>query len=84
MYYVYILQNPKGILYKGYTSDLEKRIEQHNSNDGFVSYTNKKGPWRLVYKEEYANESEARKREKFFKTGKGREFLKETIGRLSA
>ena len=80
MYNVYILQNPKGILYKGYTSDLTRRLVQHNADDGFHSYTNKKGPWKLVYKEEYANEDEARVREKFFKTGKGREFLKENIG----
>ncbi|PIR48715.1 endonuclease [Candidatus Peregrinibacteria bacterium CG10_big_fil_rev_8_21_14_0_10_55_24] len=81
MYYVYVVQNPKGKLYKGFTNDLEKRIIQHNANDGFSSYTNNKGPWKLVHREEYANEREAREREKFLKTGKGREFLK---GRLSA
>ena len=57
---------------------------QHNANDGFSSYTKSKGPWKLVHKEEYDNEKEARKREKFFKTGKGREFLKDAIGQLSA
>ncbi|MBU0766613.1 GIY-YIG nuclease family protein [Patescibacteria group bacterium] len=84
MYYVYVLQNPKGVLYKGYTNNLEKRLEQHNSNNGFVSYTSKRGPWKLVHKEKYENENEAKEREKFLKTGKGREFLKMSIGRLSA
>ena len=84
MYHVYVIQNPKGILYKGYTSNLNKRLEQHNADDGFQSYTKKKGPWTLVYKEEYTNEDEAKRREKFLKTGKGREFLKKEIGRLSA
>tara|TARA_Y100000310_G_scaffold284055_1_gene306476 strand:+ start:585 stop:806 length:222 start_codon:yes stop_codon:yes gene_type:complete len=61
MYYVYVLRNPKGILYKGYTSDLDKRLKQHNANDGFSSYTRKRGPWKLVHKEEYVNENEAKK-----------------------
>ena len=84
MYYVYVLQNPKGKLYKGFTSDLEKRLSQHNSEDGFSSYTNSEGPWKLVHKEEYENADEAKQREKFFKTGNGRQFLKGKIGRLSA
>jgi len=84
MHYVYVIQNPKGILYKGYTTNLAVRLEQHNSNDGFHSYTNKKGPWTLVYKEDFQTKQEAIEREKFLKTGKGREYLKNIIGRLSA
>tara|TARA_Y100000310_G_C20640886_1_gene793828 strand:+ start:1136 stop:1393 length:258 start_codon:yes stop_codon:yes gene_type:complete len=81
MYYVYVIQNPNGKLYKGFTNNLEKRLVQHNANDGFSSYTKNRGPWKLMYQEKYGNESDARMREKFLKTGKGREFLK---GRLSA
>lgn len=81
MYYAYVIQNAQGKLYKGFTSDIQKRIHQHNSNEGFSSYTSNKGPWKLVYAEEFDTEKEAREREKFFKTGKGREFIQ---GRLSA
>lgn len=81
MYYAYVIRNPAGTLYKGSTSDLEKRLNQHNGGSGFRSYTSARGPWELVYKEEFENEEEAKLREKFFKTGKGREFIK---GRLSA
>ena len=84
MYYVYVLRNPKGILYKGFTSNLKKRLKQHNSNDGFLSYTNNRGPWKLIYKEEYETEKNARFREKFLKSGVGREFLKKQLVRLSA
>ena len=84
MYFVYVLENPKGKLYKGFTSNPEKRISQHNANDGFSSHTSKRGPWKLVYQEEFSTEKEARQREKFLKTGVGREFLKKQIGRLSA
>lgn len=79
MFYVYVLQNPEGILYKGYTSNLEQRMEQHNSTDRLHAYTKGKGPWTLVHKEEYAIKEEAMRREKFLKTGKGRDFLKTVL-----
>jgi putative endonuclease len=75
MYFVYILKNPKGVLYKGQTDDLEKRIKQHNDPvDSFPSFTKKRGPWTLVYKEKYPTRDEARQRERFLKSGKGRDF----------
>lgn len=76
MFYVYVLQNPKGIFYKGSTNDLLKGVNQHNNSNGFPSFTGKKGPWKLVYFEEFKTREEAGAREKFFKSGKGREFLK--------
>ena len=79
MYFAYVLQNPKGLLYKGQTDDLDKRISQHNTNDGFKAFTKKRGPWVLVYQEEFLTREEAREREKFLKSGKGREFLKEKL-----
>ncbi len=72
MYFAYVLENPKGILYKGSTDNPSKRIEQHNENCGFTSFTAKRGPWKLVYLEEFSTRQEAEAREKFFKTGKGR------------
>lgn len=84
MFFTYIIQNPEGKLYKGFTSDLQQRVSQHNAHDGFRSYTHKKGPWKLVYSEQFATEQEAREREKFFKSGKGRAFLKLILGRPSA
>jgi len=55
------------------TSDLENRVKQHNlgqnkSTKGFL-------PWALVYYEEFHRRDEARIREKYFKSGDGREFL---------
>ena len=78
MYYAYVLINPKGKLYKGSTDNLQKRIKQHNAGE-FKSYTRKLGPWELVYKESFITRREAEARERFFKTGKGREFLKKVI-----
>ncbi len=79
MFFAYILRNPKGVLYKGSTDNLEKRVFQHNSDDGFKSFTGKRGPWKLVHSEKFETRKEAEVRERFFKSGKGREFLKDKI-----
>ena len=77
-FYVYVLKSVKdGNLYTGYTSDLEKRLFEHNS--GLSKATKGRSPFELVYKEEYDNRSDAMKREKFLKTGKGRDFLKTRV-----
>jgi len=81
-YWVYILQNEiTGKLYKGQTSDLERRIERHNTHEsGSRRYTNiQKGPWQLIHKEKYSARSEAMKRERFLKSGQGREWIKDDI-----
>ena len=79
MFYAYALENPKGVLYKGSTGNLEYRLNQHNGKTLFNSFTKKRGPWILVYYESFRSREEARVREMFFKTGKGREFLKSKI-----
>ena len=74
-YYVYIIRSKvDGTLYKGYTSDLDRRIREHNS--GKTNYTSRKVPWELVYSEEYEVLEDALKREKYFKTAAGRRFIK--------
>ena len=74
MYFIYVIRSESsGKLYKGQTDNLNRRIDAHNK--GLSKYTNKRGPWKLVYSEEYDTRSEALKREKFLKSGKGREFL---------
>ncbi|TPV34077.1 GIY-YIG nuclease family protein [Paucihalobacter ruber] len=77
-YYVYVLESTKdGRLYKGHTNRLEERLKEHNS--GKTSSTKGYRPWVLVYHEEYDSEREAIEREKYFKTGSGREYLKNKI-----
>jgi putative endonuclease len=80
MYWVYVLRNREGILYKGFTSNLAKRIEKHMAIDGFNSYTQKRGPWTLVYYEQHATEREARNHERYLKSGQGRQWLKKSLG----
>ena len=74
MYYVYILLSERDQKrYMGFTQDLERRIVEHNS--GLVKSTKNRIPLKLIYFERFENKVEAMKREKFFKSGKGREFL---------
>ncbi len=45
MYWVYILENPKGKFYIGHTDDLQRRLSEHNSGEKIGSkYTHKNGP----------------------------------------
>jgi putative endonuclease len=74
MYYVYVLKSVStNIRYVGQTTDLDKRINAHNSGDS--RYTKNWGPWVLAHKEPFTTRSEAMIRERYLKTGKGREFL---------
>ena len=62
---VYIISNPNGIYYKGFTTDINRRLDEHNSPLG--KYTSNKGPWKLIYIRKFQNKSEALKYEKMLK-----------------
>lgn len=62
MFYVYLLLCSDNTLYCGYTNDLEKRINAHNSGRG-AKYTKSRLPVRLVYSESFQTKSEALVRE---------------------
>jgi len=73
-YFVYILKTKKdNKRYIGFTNNLDRRINEHNS--GLVKSTKNRKPLILIYTEEFERKTEAMAREKFFKTGKGRELL---------
>ena len=77
-YFTYVLKSQAtGKLYKGVTQNIAFRIEQHNA--GLSSYTRGRWPRELVYMEEFQTRVEALSRERFFKSGKGREFLRSII-----
>ena len=61
-------------MYKGISNQPKRRLKEHNKNE--CSGTRGKGPWNLIYTESFETRVLARKREKYFKSGSGREFLK--------
>ena len=78
MFYVYILQSLKdGKLYTGLTNDFRKRLIKHNA--GKVFSTKSRRPLRCIYVEICLNEKDAKQREKYFKTGIGKRFVKERL-----
>ncbi len=79
MFYVYVLRSqPDSTLYIGLTQDLARRLQQHNR--GHERSTKAKRPYVLLLSEAFETREAARDREKYYKSGFGREILKTTFG----
>ncbi|MCD5548256.1 GIY-YIG nuclease family protein [Lactobacillus delbrueckii] len=65
-HYFYVLLCSDGSFYGGYTNDLKKRLEAHNSGKG-AKYTKGRRPVEMIYLEEYADKRTAMQREYWFK-----------------
>ena len=63
MYLLYILQCSDHTLYTGITTNLERRIKEHNSSKLGAKYTKIRRPVKLVFSQEFENRSEASKEE---------------------
>ena len=75
MFYTYIIKSLKdGTYYKGSSSDLDKRLLYHNS--GKSRYTKSHRPWVLHYSESFLTKTASLKRELFFKSIDGYNWLK--------
>lgn len=76
MYYVYFLRSKikPGQFYVGYTEDLQARLKKHNA--GEVQSTKPYGPWILIYYEAFTSMNDAKQREQYLKTTKGRRTLR--------
>ncbi len=69
-YYVYVLQSEKDkSLYIGYTTDLRKRINEHNSGKSLA--TKPHMPYKLIFYEAFLDKKDAKNRETYLKTGWG-------------
>lgn len=74
-HYVYVLLSlSDGLLYIGYTSNLERRISEHQQ--GNSKSTSCRRPLKLVFYECYLSKTDAMRREKYFKTGPGKRVLR--------
>lgn len=78
MFATYILKSEKdGKHYIGSAANIEKRLLAHNK--GYSRYTKNRGPFKIVYKEDYKTLSEARKRELYFKSLKSKVAIEKLI-----
>ena len=81
MYYVYILHSVKdGGLYIGYTTNLKRRLAEHQ--EGLSKSTKHRVPINLVHYEAFNENADARAREKYLKSGYGREQLRSQLKHL--
>ena len=85
VYWIYVLINTTACKrYVGQTNDLERRMGEHNSLSNNRRFTGKyPGRWELVHSEQYQTRSEAMQREKWLKSGTGRNWLDITVGKVS-
>ncbi len=75
MFILYAMKSEvDGRIYVGFTKDLDNRVREHNQ--GKTKSTKGYRPWALMYREAIGERTEARKREKYLKSGTGKEFLK--------
>jgi putative endonuclease len=81
MYYIYILYSPTSDLYYvGYTNDYVRRLNEHNHQDYFDTFTSKHRPWSLSAVFECGDsEKEAIKIERFIKKQKSRRFIEKML-----
>lgn len=79
-FYIYVLRSSiDGKFYVGYTTDLKRRLTEHSK--GLVTSTKFRRPFKLIHYEYFINETDAKAREKFLKSGFGRKQLKESLKR---
>jgi len=78
-YIVYAIKSERdGRIYVGMSSGIEKRLSEHNR--GAVFSTRGFRPWKLIYIEDCGGDRlRAREKEKYFKSGCGKEFLKNIV-----
>ena len=75
MYFLYLLKSTEGnYIYVGISNNVSRRLSEHNS--GWNKTTKPYKPFRLLHTEKFPNRIVARKREEWFKSGEGKEFIK--------
>jgi putative endonuclease len=78
MYYVYLIQSLKNeYIYVGFTRDLKKRLDKHNK--GLTESIKTWRPIKIIYYKAYIKKDDAIEREKYLKSGWGRNFVRRNL-----
>tara|TARA_R110000824_G_scaffold357053_1_gene544365 strand:- start:295 stop:543 length:249 start_codon:yes stop_codon:yes gene_type:complete len=67
IWYLYVVRCSDSTLYTGVTTDLKRRLNEHNTSNRGAKYTKARRPINLVYYELYQSRSNAQKAEHKFK-----------------
>ncbi|HVT01553.1 MAG TPA: GIY-YIG nuclease family protein [Patescibacteria group bacterium] len=77
-FYVYVIRSiNKDFIYVGFTHNLKKRFIEHNNKEEIS--TKHYAPFELIFYEAYGNEKDAKRREEYFKTTKGKVTLRQML-----
>lgn len=77
-YFVYAIKSKAdGRIYVGFSENVQKRLKEHNS--GKTKSTKGFRPWELIFTQECKTRIKARELEKYYKSGIGKEILKEMV-----
>lgn len=77
-YYTYVLLSLKDYqFYIGYSSNLKERVKEHFA--GKNTSTKSRRPFKLIYYEAHLSKKDAMRREKYFKTDKGKSSLRQIL-----
>ena len=80
MFTVYVLYSEKfDKIYIGFTANITNRLKSHNEL-ARKGWTIKFRPWEIIYKEEFADKTDALHREKELKSARGRDWIRQMIG----
>jgi restriction endonuclease S subunit len=79
-FYTYVIKCKDGTLYKGFTNNLRKRWNEHKTGKG-AEWTKIHKPLYIIHYEVFDSKGKAIDREKYFKSGRGREYLKDIISK---
>jgi putative endonuclease len=66
-WYLYVAKCSDGSFYTGITTDVARRLDEHNTASSGAKYTRSRRPVELIFQEEYSSQSEALKAEFSFK-----------------
>jgi len=75
---VYVIQSVAGQRYIGQTKDLQRRLTEHNQSRS--RWTKRSSQWQLIYHEDFNDRTSAVRRERYLKSGAGREWLRKLLG----
>lgn len=82
IYFIYAIKSKvDGRIYVGMTNNINRRLQEHNA--GNTQSTKHYRPWTIIYLEKMEDRINARKKEKYLKSGCGKEFLKFNISRVA-
>ena len=78
MIYVYVLKSvERNYIYVGMTKELTRRLKEHNNRYNKTTKTYR--PFTLIHTETYSSRVEAKVKEKYFKSGSGKEYIKKYL-----